>query len=206
MKAASSPIESIGTGGDSLARGVKSVSAGTSNARALTESREFKGWFADSKVRDPSGNPLIMYHGTYTDFDVFDGEHLAHYFSPDPNQAGRQAKDACEFASMDCVPFSPRILPVYLKASNPFDPRNISCASLMKEWGLGEPVNYDFAEWVYLEDLAIVNKIRALGYDGIWMRQGLAGYDSLAVFDPNQIKSAIGNKGAFDPTNPSITG
>lgn len=44
------------------------------------------------------------------------------------------------------------------------------------------------------------------GYDGIVYRNLIedAGKDSYVAFDPTQIKSATGNRGTFDPSNPSI--
>lgn len=36
------------------------------------ESEAFKNWFGDSKVVDEDGKPLVVYHGTQTDFDAFD--------------------------------------------------------------------------------------------------------------------------------------
>jgi hypothetical protein len=190
-----------------LAQSTKSrIVGGVPGGWPITESRAFKTWFAGSSVTDPHGMPLRMYHGTYTTFDEFDQSNFIHLFTPDPSMAARYARDSCWFASMDCKPSSPRIMPVYLKVCKPFDPRAVSCARLMKKWGLGSPADYDFGEWVYLEDLEVGAKIRALGYDGIWMRLRLADYDALAVFDPKQIKSAIGNNGAFDPTSASIIG
>ena len=36
----------------------------------------FKNWFGDSKVVDEAGKPLVVYHGTDKNFDVFDPEKL----------------------------------------------------------------------------------------------------------------------------------
>jgi len=36
------------------------------------EGRKFKNWFADSKIVDKSGNPLVVYHGTGADVKSFD--------------------------------------------------------------------------------------------------------------------------------------
>jgi hypothetical protein len=51
-----------------------------------------------------------------------------------------------------------------------------------------------------------VAQAKAEGHDGIVYRNEFEdkGKDSYIVFDPTQIKSAIGNSGAFDPNNPSI--
>jgi len=73
----------------------------------------------------------------------------------------------------------------------------------MEKWGLRKPTDYNYAEWDMLQDLEIVTRIRALGYDGIWMREE-GEYDTIAVFEPTQIKSAIGNDGEFDPKSSII--
>ncbi len=36
-----------------------------------TQSKEFKAWFKDSKVVDADGKPLVMFHGTRSDFNQF---------------------------------------------------------------------------------------------------------------------------------------
>jgi len=178
---------------------------GKTSSSLITETRAFKARFRGSTVTDPHGKPLRMYHGTYIDFDVFDQENGIHLFTPDPNLAEEYANDACWHAQIDSKPCSTIIMPVYIRVRKPFDPRTTSCARLMRTWGLGKPTDYRFGGWESLEDIDISAKIHALGYDGIWMRLGLAGYDALAVFKSDQIKSAIGNNGKFDPKSASLT-
>jgi hypothetical protein len=59
----------------------------------------------------------------------------------------------------------------------------------------------------------IVEELKALGYDGIvyanthdgaTLAARMRADDSYVAFSPTQIKSAIGNSGTFDPTNPDI--
>lgn len=38
---------------------------------ALVRTQAFKRWFGDSKVLDANGEPLVVYHGSYADIDVF---------------------------------------------------------------------------------------------------------------------------------------
>lgn len=38
----------------------------------LTDTLAFKNWFRNSKVVDSDGDPLVVYHGTGKDFDIFD--------------------------------------------------------------------------------------------------------------------------------------
>jgi len=37
-----------------------------------TAKKNFKKWFGDSKVVDENGQPLVVYHGTNADFEIFD--------------------------------------------------------------------------------------------------------------------------------------
>jgi hypothetical protein len=46
-------------------------------AETPTEGAPFKQWFGKSKVVDPMGNPLKVYHGTTKDFSSFDTEHAS---------------------------------------------------------------------------------------------------------------------------------
>lgn len=43
------------------------------------------------------------------------------------------------------------------------------------------------------------------GHDGVIIRDTDGSISTLAAFSPNQIKSAVGNTGRFDPTSPSLT-
>ena len=60
--------------------------------------------------------------------------------------------------------------------------------------------------WVVYENKAVVDLLKSKGYDAMWLTESVNGtnHDTLAVFSPNQLKSATGNKGTFDPTNPDI--
>ena len=53
-----------------LAKKIYDIQAVDSEGRTLTKKQV--GFFKDSKVRDKEGNLLVMYHGTKTDFNVFD--------------------------------------------------------------------------------------------------------------------------------------
>lgn len=60
-----------------------------------------------------------------------------------------------------------------------------------------KPIHYRKAEKIGADEL------KRRGYDGVIASEGRQGI-SYAVFDPIQIKSAIGNQGTFDPENPDI--
>ena len=50
------------------------VTDGNGLERNVTDNPNFKWWFADSKVVDDNGEPLVVYHGTNADFNIFDKE------------------------------------------------------------------------------------------------------------------------------------
>jgi len=53
-----------------------------------------------------------------------------------------------------------------------------------------------------LDNPGLIEVLQEAGFDGIKMQE--QGATTFAVFAPEQIKSATGNAGTFDPTNPSI--
>jgi len=177
--------------------------------KAQSGSTQFKQWFGDSKVVDSSGKPMVVYHGTHGDFTQFEQPSRApdlgfHFGTQDQaNQFVGGAKGA-------------NVMPVFLKIENPLRMDDVfgrgviskvrKSSNLMR---LGIFTSKDDskirgmshgAAMKYMQD-----KIKAAGYDGIVydnVQEG--GGDSYAVFDQTQIKSATGNSGEFDGSNPDI--
>jgi len=58
--------------------------------------------------------------------------------------------------------------------------------------------NYQF-----LENPDIQDAIKKMGHDAFYTHE--LGAKNLGIFDPKKIKSAIGNRGTYDVTNPDIT-
>jgi len=85
--------------------------------------RSFWRWFGDSKIVDAQGRPVVVYHGTKSDFDTFDLDNLAKssmdygwfgagfYTSEVPSlasdYAGRRTGSA--------------VMPLYIRAKNPLE-------------------------------------------------------------------------------------
>ena len=155
-----------------------------------TEMVAFKDWFGDwqndpesaSKVVNADGTPKVVYHGTNAEFNTFQQENGAYFFS--------ESRDYAE--SMADERRGNRIIEAYLKMKNPYTVKlspeqftdNIAEAPFIryaKEHGNdGVIFEYDGSK----EDLA---------YDKFYV-----------VFDSTQIKSATDNIGTFDKTNPDI--
>lgn len=142
-------------------------------------------WMGNSQVRNPDGSPMTVYHGTTGNFDTFRvprdgaGNERAVYFSPDPAVASQYAAGKGS------------VIPVYVKAEN--------LLTIDMKGGATDALGRSRE--------AIVRQARAEGYDGVLLKNtGDVGgvQDQYAVFNPAQIKSAIGNSGAYNPADPSI--
>ena len=178
----------------------------------------FKAWFGESKVVDAEGAPLVVYHGTNQDIASFDPGAIGasmdsgklgqgFYFSSNPRLASGYANSARPRAAGD----APNVLPVHLSLKSPveFDTKGGNIWDKLRtksaEWGItDDPVRGDGnapnPEW----SAKFTAAARERGYDGVTLEYS-DGVKEIAVFTPDQIKSAIGNSGRFDPTSPSLT-
>ena len=149
-----------------------------------TQTPEFKAWFGDSKVVDESGAPLVVTHGAGKAFEVFSPAKMG-------SQSGlREAREGFWFTGNTLVSDwyaegqkNPQTYPVFLRMENPLI------------------VNNDMTQENAFKEA------KAEGHDGVIFRntdEGGDRGDTFVVFDPKQIKSAIGNRGTFDPNNPNI--
>lgn len=163
---------------------------------------EFRAWFGNSKVTTPEGKPLVVYHGSQRDVAISKFKGHAIWFVDNPEYASRWANligpNAEARAQGVEVLGAPKVYPVFLDIKNPYD-TNAGDLTFMGEHIDAEMVPYEKAAIEYLQ---------RLGYDGIKQEMGPSGQpptETLWVaFKPEQIKSAIGNRGTFDPNNPNI--
>lgn len=191
--------------------------------RGQQETPEFKNWFGESKVVDEQGKPLVVYHGTDADITEFKprGQSGAIFFSASPKQAEK-------FAGLAAVKTQARtgaegltgqnIIPAYVKLKKPFDFSNRQQVAdladkLTNVYGAielrgGVEISPEaFAnrmakgDWALIEDPRIASYLRD-NFDGFFVNEG--GVKNIGVFNPEQVKSATGNRGTFDPSNPDI--
>jgi len=178
--------------------------------------KNFWNWFSGSKVVDEEGHPIIMYHGSPKVFSIFrsGGRAGAIFLSPDPHFAERFTVDAFDY---DVGP----MYAVYVNAKNPFDFEDVTqIAALEKalvneftirggvvgstDW-LAMMSSIREGDWRTIEQPMVQRAIRKLGHDGFYVMESLYSPElmerieskNLAVYDSNQVKSAIGNNGKF---------
>lgn len=171
------------------------------SGKLITDTPNFKKWFGDSKVVDAAGNPIVFYHGTTADFDSFNANQRGvHFLSP-----SRTWVEKFHTNADGTVADGANVMPVYAKASNPFDFENkahVKQLSYAASLSGAAIIQIKQGKWSRLEDRTTLAAIKSLGFDGLYVRED--GHKNLAVFDPTQIKSAIGNNGNFDGTDANI--
>jgi len=181
-----------------------------SKRAAQTETPEFKRWFGDSKVVDAQGKPMVMYHGTDKEISSFTPKNGMIFLTPKADFASNYTTGSLE--TLDKNGGQPNIMPVYVKAENAFDFENPSHIKSLEAYEKANrytdrSISYLLGDmkrgwWEAMEDRKAQAAIKALGHDGFHLVEN--GVKNLAVFDPSQIKSATGNIGTFDETNPDI--
>jgi len=64
----------------------------------------------------------------------------------------------------------------------------------------------ELGHWPTFETGEVIEAIKKLGFDSFFVTELFGGqlYKNVAVFSPNQIKSAVGNNGLFEPQDPRI--
>lgn len=193
-----------------------------------TDTAAFKHWFGDSKVVDKDGEPLVVYHGTTASFTAFDpaklgaatrhpSARLGFFFSASPEVADlwTQSLDDSTWPPKMVPREGGNIVPGYLSIRNPFELsvekfREINATPYGEQFEREQPeATKRFYGWIDKNKAMIVAK----GHDGIHIkgdqkyadRMGGEEYaaDAWVAFKPEQIKSATGNRGTFDPSNPS---
>ena len=89
------------------------------------------------------------------------------------------------------------IMPVFVRAERPFDYENAQHIEELREAYGDEDTIKDVkkGDWKTIESADVQEAIRYAGFDGFYVKE--EGRKNLAVYEPSQIKSAIGNTGAF---------
>jgi len=156
-----------------------------------TKTNAFKKWFSDSKVVDENGEPLVVYHGTGFDFNVFEGSkkgtEKAYFFSQDPELASSFAT-----TSAGAYDGNANVIPAYIRMENPL----IVDYKGSVKWGNDALMKQ------------MLSQVWGGKYDGVIAKNVIDGYGNpttiYAVIKSNQIKSAIGNRGTFSLESPDI--
>lgn len=153
-----------------------------------------------SKLFDEAGNPQRLYHITNKDFDVFKpgGEDPtisgpAIWLSPHPEKQPAMHN----VGSRSGFKEGTNVMPVYARMKNPL----VLDTPEMQDWARTVFANKS-SEFPYLISPEVKKTMQDEGYDGIIL--GGVNDGEVIAFEGGQIKSAIGNTGAYDPADPRI--
>lgn len=145
-----------------------------SNGDRIAQSKEalenFYRWFGDSKVVDEQGRPLVVYHGSDSNFEVFDRTKTrstmdiqGNFFSP---------------WELDAQGYGQNVRAFYLSIKNPA-PSNVGYKALKKFQGQNDA------------GIKAREELENMGYDGVNNDD-----EEYIAFNPNQIKSTS-NRGTY---------
>lgn len=189
---------------------------GRFSAAPALSSEEFKKWFAGSKVVERNGNPLVVYHGTASDFKEFRKEKIGKsidsgflgkgfYFSNRPDIASYYADVAGSYFE------GQNVIPAYISMKNPFYwgkktqgvrglvargerlPPQIH-EDVIKRTGFKfdpEREMFDLAEDERILSEAITDVLKEKGYDGVIASYGDDAISEVVAFEPVQVKSTL---------------
>lgn len=191
--------------------------------------QNFANWFGQSQVVSSDGSPLVLYHGTPVgeqrghtigDITAFDRlftqkifgravsiDQVGSWFSDNPGLNG---------AGM-YTPQDPKgcgvMYPVYLSIENPWE---VSFAGLKRQLNKHSGAPMDDWNDARPNERGIDGVrawLREIGSDGIKIMHDPYSLNGSTEFlnqtawialEPNQVKSAVGNCGLFDPESPSL--
>ena len=170
-----------------FASGGTGAAASDKPGRDQTHTAEFKAWFGSSKVVNPDGSPMVVYHGTSARFKRFVG---GAFFTDD-------------YMNADGYANGENVIDAFIKIEKPLI---VNCHG--KKWD-------DLDSKLGKSSREIVASLDAKKYDGIifnnikdsWIddadvqNAGTVYY----VSSNTQIKSATSNRGTFNPKNADIT-
>ena len=173
------------------------------------DTEAFRRWFRDSKVVDADGKPMVVYHGspdtrfvkaggdgvfrTHRERNGMSEPRRAFFFAADERAAKTYADP---HRAWDYQNAEEGVIPAYLSLQNPL------------------VINAEGKHWRGTD--AMIEKAMSAGHDGAIIRNVRDDYASqpkersaptttvYVAFRPEQIKSAVGNVGTFDPKNPDI--
>ena len=192
-------------------------------SRRQTETPAFKQWFGKSKAVNADGTPKVYYHGTARDIGTFKPKRSgAIFLTDDPEFASGFASLSKDWMKKRDLKGGENIMPLYIRAENPFDyenPKNIETviSHLVKKYpssfyespgskevSYKEKLTDDLARgrWTSIEDPSIQEAIKETGFDSFYVEE--AGRKNLAVYKENQVKSAVGNTGAFSRSKDDV--
>ena len=173
-------------------------------------SKEQQEYFKDSKVRDENGNLLTVYHGTRSDFNIFDIKRAGQNYEGNWSALGKgfyfthNNETAKDYSTTAIEGNNANVKEVYLDIKNPFytgenysdklsqlkEKYNIDDFTLRKGYRLIQALNHNGYDSTKV--------LQELGYDGVIDQYGEK-IEEVVAFNSNQIKNVDNTNPTTDP-------
>jgi hypothetical protein len=214
------PVEYRGTRVEMAERGEKlSIRPPPLVGRIAPNTPEFKRFFNGSKAVNDDGSPRLMFHGT-VETPSEEGNLFSTFNLSDDGKLGSGVYTTSVPVYAETFGFSqPALMPLYLSAKNPYyielgdfptrmkgdnlaltDDAFNALETQMKE----AATKLSGKRLMDLEGSQVRKMFEKAGYDSIIARDSYGNIIEALAFKPEQVKSATGNRGTYDPTNPDI--
>jgi hypothetical protein len=123
----------------------------------------------------------------------------------DLKDATPEAREYIQKEFINLLPTGPHIMPMYVRAERPFDYENPGhirkvLAELTED--AYDPADIRSGSWESIENADFQDAIQNAGFDSFYVKEH--GRKNLAVYQPNQVKSATGNVGTYSLESPDV--
>lgn len=175
------------------------ASGGDAEPYYPVKSKEYEenlsNFMKDSHIVDKKGKPIRLFHGTSDKISYFNLHH------PNRKDAGWLGEGvylsespiiASNYATQKPGSENPNVMPLYVRMTNPYrastsDKQRLRMIELTHGKDAARAAS---SEWT--------NYLKSKGHDGVIYEGPISGSTEYVVFDPENVKSAIGNRGTFD--------
>ena len=161
-----------------------------------------------AKMLEPSVVKSRLYHGTKAHDEYADQPGQAfEQFTGRPTWLAQEPYTASGYSGGTGSTY-----PVFAQVKNPLNLRFDANDDANKAFAAAKRLGVDVEHirrmekpekaWQVINHPSFIDAVERAGYDGLAINEG--GYKTFGVLDPRKIKSATGNRGTYDTTNPNL--
>jgi hypothetical protein len=177
----------------------KEVKISSKDNKGRTLSKEQQEKFKNSKARDKEGNLLTLYHGTKSDFNIFENKKSGDNYEG-WSYSGKgfyftdSVEEAKEFGDYSLGDKETQIKEVYLNITNPFDTSKVYkdvFEDLAKKYDIEDQFlsrGDNLLRWFRINKINASEVLKEYGFDGVM------DFGHYLVYDSSQIKNVDNTK------------